>query len=556
MMGAVSCCHMHRHSGWRRLALVVLLQVLLHGSAWVGLVDAQAGRTECVPSATTFCFSHDMYSSDTGYYRVQGYESTAPDLEVQVGQTYTFDQSDETNWFHPIGFAYYPDGAHNGRIEVLDDSTPGRAAGGPGTCDDVLCEDGACADWCSGRSRTACEAGCDSAGSVQYKIDDGWTGSWTDVGLASNTGTDVTVFVPGYEPEFFIPKKQWTSKHYKVELTITPEILARAVGGQLFYFCHIHTRMSGRLVIVGPGYVAERGPPPALYDTYVPQPFDAECGTFEATDFATSGSNSCAGEMLCGEGATEESTFIRCLKAINCKMKHEMRVDSAQDELALFMHQMIPHHANAVNMAKILMKESDARRESDPEGPDYLGRELSDMLYTIVNSQNYQIHQMEAYLADMNNPRGTALCDVYEARASPARAMQVGQSELLSDGNDHSLPTAPQNLQDRLLYVRHQLFSNANAGHFVIVDTQELTQISSPDDAGDVAPTLVVAMGESYTFDQSHHTNWFHPLNFNPSPVSPTGDVSEMVPPAVRDAVSYSIDDNPTTRQDYTTRFT
>ena len=47
-----------------------------------------------------------MYSSDTGYYRVDGYESTgAPDLELEVGQTYTFDQSHETNWYHPIGIA-------------------------------------------------------------------------------------------------------------------------------------------------------------------------------------------------------------------------------------------------------------------------------------------------------------------------------------------------------------------------------------------------------------------------------------------------------------------
>jgi hypothetical protein len=54
------------------------------------------------------------------------------DLEVTVGQTYTFDQTDETNWFHPIGFAYFPDGAHTGRIEVLDDSThAGRARSQP-----------------------------------------------------------------------------------------------------------------------------------------------------------------------------------------------------------------------------------------------------------------------------------------------------------------------------------------------------------------------------------------------------------------------------------------
>ena len=147
------------------------------------------------------------------------------------------------------------------------------------------------------------------------------------------------------------------------------------------------------------------------------------------------------------------------------------------------------------------------------------------------------------------------ICDVHELLVSPARAVWVGQSAQPLHGNAPLLPTAPQNLQDRLLYVRHQLFSNADAGHFIILDTRESSQISSPDDAEDVAPTLMVVLGESYSFDQSHHTNWFHPLMFGTSPVSPTGDANEEVPLAVRDAVSYSIDGQPTTEQNYRTHF-
>ena len=44
----------------------------------------------------------------------------------------------------------------------------------------------------------------------------------------------------GYEPEFFMPKDMWMEKMYTVQLTITPEILAKAQGGIIFYFCHIH----------------------------------------------------------------------------------------------------------------------------------------------------------------------------------------------------------------------------------------------------------------------------------------------------------------------------
>ena len=29
-----------------------------------------------------------------------------------------FDQLDPSNWFHPLGFAYYPDGAHDGVDEL------------------------------------------------------------------------------------------------------------------------------------------------------------------------------------------------------------------------------------------------------------------------------------------------------------------------------------------------------------------------------------------------------------------------------------------------------
>ena len=101
-----------------------MLGLLLAALAWP--VQSQQGDRACDPSVPRqFCFSHDMYSSDTGYFRVAGHTSDtggAPDLELIAGQTYTFDQSHETNWYHPIGFAYYPNGAHNGLDEVLDDA--------------------------------------------------------------------------------------------------------------------------------------------------------------------------------------------------------------------------------------------------------------------------------------------------------------------------------------------------------------------------------------------------------------------------------------------------
>ena len=61
--------------------------------------------------------------------------------------------------------------------------------------------------------------------------------------------------------------------------------------------------------------------------------------------------------------ATWDTTFEKCMQAINCKMKEEMMSDTTMDstnKVGVFMQQMIPHHANAVNMARILLTQVDA----------------------------------------------------------------------------------------------------------------------------------------------------------------------------------------------------
>ena len=73
--------------------------------------------------------------------------------------------------------------------------------------------------------------------------------------------------------------------------------------------------------------------------------------------------------------------------------------------VATFIHQMVPHHNNAVNMAKILLKMD----VLDPEDEDDAG--MIDMLWAIINAQNYQNHNMEAYLDAKGLPAiGEAQC--------------------------------------------------------------------------------------------------------------------------------------------------
>ena len=47
-----------------------------------------------------------------GEFQVEGCNGTSPTLAFQRGKTYTLIQHDDTNWMHPLGLAYYPDGAH------------------------------------------------------------------------------------------------------------------------------------------------------------------------------------------------------------------------------------------------------------------------------------------------------------------------------------------------------------------------------------------------------------------------------------------------------------
>jgi len=51
-------------------------------------------------------FLHYMYA---GYFRFEECgDAVNPTLGMEIGQTYTFLQKDITNYFHPLGFAYFP----------------------------------------------------------------------------------------------------------------------------------------------------------------------------------------------------------------------------------------------------------------------------------------------------------------------------------------------------------------------------------------------------------------------------------------------------------------
>ena len=112
----------------------------------VALGHFQSGEP-CTPSGNTLSMKWNAYASEWGAYEIDGCTGVNPKLMLTAGTTYTFDQSDASNWcatrlrvlrlacpfppylnpvrpnmahcvlvpshrYHPVGFAYIAGGAH------------------------------------------------------------------------------------------------------------------------------------------------------------------------------------------------------------------------------------------------------------------------------------------------------------------------------------------------------------------------------------------------------------------------------------------------------------
>jgi hypothetical protein len=124
-------------------------------------------------------------------------------------------------------------------------------------------------------------------------------------------------------------------------------------------------------------------------------------------DFQTPGNPMCPDRFVCGTSGTGVEHFASCIDAMNCHMLDGMTTGvSSQDPVTLFVHQMVPHHQNAVNMAKALLNERvimcDDLAAGEENGNQDCIMEL--VLRDIVNTQNHQIQLMMNYLAAFDLP--------------------------------------------------------------------------------------------------------------------------------------------------------
>jgi hypothetical protein len=130
--------------------------------------------------------------------------------------------------------------------------------------------------------------------------------------------------------------------------------------------------------------------------------FDKKCGTFNTSDYQLPNAE-CPDKFVCdvAGGNSGLSDFSECLDAMNCAMMAGM-TSHATSQMGLFIHQMIPHHQNAVNLAKAILKTGVSCEDlSNDEGPTCI---MEVILREIINGQNAQIQAMRGVLEALDEP--------------------------------------------------------------------------------------------------------------------------------------------------------
>jgi len=202
--------------------------------------------------------------------------------------------------------------------------------------------------------------------------------------------------------KFHYPVEVWANSTYEIHLKFDDANFT----DDFFYFCHVHHGMAGRIKFVdSSGMPINHMDHPALgFEYQQPSHYDKKCGTYGLDEFQLP-NYQCPNKYVCGKNKKRKKPgkFVNCIESMNCAMQVGMSTKmSTKSSIALFNHMMIPHHENAVNMAKALIKSGeidcpDITSDSD----DCVMLRIS---MEIIASQNHQIQQMKTILANKNYP--------------------------------------------------------------------------------------------------------------------------------------------------------
>jgi hypothetical protein len=166
--------------------------------------------------------------------------------------------------------------------------------------------------------------------------------------------------------------------------------------------------MTGRIKFVDEnGEVLNETNTPEIPYTYdMASDYDRECGTFNLEPFQLPHPE-CPSKFVCDKPdvSTPVGKFADCLDSMNCAMTVGMTTNVHMDSsIALFIHQMIPHHQNAVNMCKALMVTGDIECSGIGDDEEDTGCIMRRLCYEIINGQNFQIQSMRGVLDALDYP--------------------------------------------------------------------------------------------------------------------------------------------------------
>ena len=170
--------------------------------------------------------------------------------------------------------------------------------------------------------------------------------------------------------------------------------------------------MTGRIKLIGSdgSKLNEADTPEIGYEYDCVSSFDKECGTHGLDGFQPDTNDMCPSEgFICYDGAGTIGDMVKCVDAMDCHMLSGMTVvygdenkESRMNDVILFLRSMIPHHQNAVNMAKNLLLTGETKCSLD--GPVEEGDTVSTaclldpIVRGIINTQNSQIQAMQGLL--------------------------------------------------------------------------------------------------------------------------------------------------------------
>jgi hypothetical protein len=252
----------------KKLLPMLALKLLLALRALAAAADTGASSSDpCFADATnTFHVRIDPYASELGSWKfLECGDTPMPILAVEKGVTYTFDQSDASNWYHPLAFGTEPD-------DDEDDLATHYLNGAQ--IDEDAYDDGFVV------SRVAW---LDASGQSQDEDEEGGDDEEEDAGEGGDEDADADE-----------DRRLQAVAGYSVTLTVTDEAADEdadadedrrlQAGGDLFYMCNVHNYMAGRIKVYENGAPLNSEDTPALIkEPDVVSAYDESCGTSGTT---------------------------------------------------------------------------------------------------------------------------------------------------------------------------------------------------------------------------------------------------------------------------------